>query len=780
MAVSDDVRVLAWWMERQLDPDGPDVVPGPGATTNSTHRDWVLLGTTGAPERAALDPRGLLTPWPVGWSLDWWVGADDRWHLPSRSAAVRQRLVDDAPVVETAMRIPGGDLLHRAWAVAGGEGIPAPGAVVVELENASPVPVAVAVSIRPYNPLGAALVHAINLEGTAVLVDGFAAMSLPKPPSRYAGGDAATDAAAVVLAGDAASSWPEGGVRCSSGQASAAFLFPLPHTASLRVVLPLAPPAATAAARRRNNPVAALAGADPAQAPAPERVASGWEAQVRRSWRAELPEPRLVDALAAGRRHLLLHTAGEDAGAWPPRVVGGLDTSQLAIALDRQGLSAEAARLLLGYVDRQGLDGSFSEETQRVDAASAWLHAVGEHVRLTGSAELARATVGPVATAAHHRQRRRLSRRARRAGEPPLLPLGTGPSWVEPTEASYHDALWAWRGLADAAFVLDAAGQPDAAEEVGGFADALGTAIALAVAADLERLGTPVPPGGPGGRPGFATVGTVVALAEALAAPGAAPAGLTESLAAGCRALAPGEHGSGSVWHRPGNAGASPRLTAGLARAEVLAGLESSRRARWLLDTGAPLWRWPELVHPRTGGGCAGEGHHGAATAAVLDLIRSTVVVEAGAGLWVLPAVPPDWYGQPVEAHGVPTAHGHLSFAVRWHGERPALLWELEPVADDAVAAALGRLARSPFTLRAPGLDPGWSSTDVRGEALLAAPQSSPSVRSSDLAGLTTDAPSPAWSPAPPEPVGPTASGGGASTDQPAAGLAPDDGGSFS
>jgi hypothetical protein len=87
------------------------------------------------------------------WALDWWIGADDRWHLPSREAAVRQSLVGGAPVVETAMRVPGGDLVHRVWAArdsVAGE------VVVVEIENASRLPVAVALSIRPYGPDGAA------------------------------------------------------------------------------------------------------------------------------------------------------------------------------------------------------------------------------------------------------------------------------------------------------------------------------------------------------------------------------------------------------------------------------------------------------------------------------------------------------------------------------------------------------------------------------------------------------------------------------------------------
>jgi hypothetical protein len=62
-----------------------------------------------------------------------------------------------------------------------------------------------------------------------------------------------------------------------------------------------------------------------------------------------------------------------------------------------------------------------------------------------------------------------------------------------------------------------------------------------------------------------------------------------------------------------------------------------------------------------------------------------------------------------VELHDAPTAWGRLSFAVRWHGTRPAVLWDLEP--HDGVGVV---------TLRAPGLDPTWSSTERRGDALLA------------------------------------------------------------
>jgi hypothetical protein len=717
MSPVPDDELLPWWWQRQVDPASPDVVPGPGASQSTTHRNWVLLGTVGGSERAVIDPRGSITPWPDGWSLDWWVGADDTWHLPARTVGVRQRLIEDAPVVETVVRIPGGELIHRAWAVAAGEGVPDGGAVVVELENVSPVPVAVAFAVRPFNPLGRSPVTAITLDATTVSIDGRPAVILPKQPSRVAVGSAAIDAIVPTTAGDAVSTWPEGGARCSSGRASAAFLFPLPHTATVRVLLPLVAVRPGAAKRR----VGGASVPDPRSAPDAERVASGWEVQTRRAPRLDLPEPRLAEAVAAARRFALLHAAGEDVASWPPAILGGLDTAELVVALDQHGLHAEAEHLILGFADRQGLDGSFAGESTRIDATAAWLHSVGHHVRLTGDPTIAETLVGPVAKAAHHLRRRLGARRGRRSeAAGGLFPAGPSASWVPVGDGpTYHDALWARRGLFDAAFVLDAAGQPEAAAEPRALAEEVTTALVVTLGADG------VPGAGPGRASGAGTLATAVALAATLAGPEPAPPELTASLVAAV-AAAPSLV-KGGAWHAPGDAGLSPRLTAWVGSARLAAArTDVAEPLSWLIERGAPVWAWPELVHPRSGGGCAGEGHHAASTAAVLQFVRRLAVQESGGGLAVLPAVPDAWLGQAIEAHDVATSFGRLSFAVRWHGERPALLWEVEPHDDPSVARALAAVGA--FVLTAPGLDPSWSTTELRGEALLASPGRAPST----------------------------------------------------
>lgn len=66
---------------------------------------------------------------------------------------------------------------------------------------------------------------------------------------------------------------------------------------------------------------------------------------------------------------------------------------------------------------------------------------------------------------------------------------------------------------------------------------------------------------------------------------------------------------------------------------------------------------------------------------------------------------PADWKGHPVEVNAVPTRGGLVSYAVRWHDSRPALLWESEMPG---------------LRLHAPGLDPLWMTEEQHGEALLA------------------------------------------------------------
>ena len=101
------------------------------------------IGVIGHEWRATVTAWGRIEPWDGTEHLDWWIAADDRWHTPETEATVRQRLLDGTPVVETRVKVPGGDVLQRVYAVADGGGM-----TIIDLENESSLPVAIAVSHR--------------------------------------------------------------------------------------------------------------------------------------------------------------------------------------------------------------------------------------------------------------------------------------------------------------------------------------------------------------------------------------------------------------------------------------------------------------------------------------------------------------------------------------------------------------------------------------------------------------------------------------------------------
>lgn len=99
-----------------------------------------LIGATGSPCRSWVSPWGDVTPWRrTDETVRWFIAAEDRWHVPASEAAVRQRRIEGTPVVETRVRVPEGDAVQRVWSVPDAGGL-----TVIEVENASVLPFAVA------------------------------------------------------------------------------------------------------------------------------------------------------------------------------------------------------------------------------------------------------------------------------------------------------------------------------------------------------------------------------------------------------------------------------------------------------------------------------------------------------------------------------------------------------------------------------------------------------------------------------------------------------------
>jgi hypothetical protein len=249
-----------------------------------------LIGSLGASIHAQLDGDGAITS--DGDRLEVWVGADDGWHVLADDATTQQWRPGPAPVFETTVRVPGGEVVQRAYGIS----TPAEsGATVVDIENASPAPCSLAFVL-----FVAGRRKHVTLERNTLLVDGVPRLTLAHPARLWIGGPSVRK---VVVSGGvqpgAAAEW--------NAPVEVALLAPLPHRTRLRAALGREP-------------------LDPNALADSDAVARGWDQQLDRGLRTDLPEPWQARVDAA-RADVLLAPPG--AAVFP--------------ALEDWGFDAEAA-----------------------------------------------------------------------------------------------------------------------------------------------------------------------------------------------------------------------------------------------------------------------------------------------------------------------------------------------------------------------------------------------------------------------------------------------------
>ena len=270
---------------------------GPRSVARPADAGSTALGTLDAGVTARLDGGGAVQLEGRDWSLDWWIGGEDRWYVPAIESAVRQRRLGSGPVVETMVRVPGGDILQRAGAVVvgGGEG------VLIEIENTTSSAVAVAVAIRPVGLDGAAGRPALRFDGSQLRIGDDVLLAERSPVERSLG---MVDLAERITAGQVVSDGP---ASAEGPTANGVLVFPVPHTATLRLAL------------------APATGASLGRLPAIEQVADGWDALLRAGGRIALPDDAVTE-LADGARTRLLLDGGDGRGGaatwWPMTSTG--------------------------------------------------------------------------------------------------------------------------------------------------------------------------------------------------------------------------------------------------------------------------------------------------------------------------------------------------------------------------------------------------------------------------------------------------------------------------
>ncbi|MDO8540322.1 MAG: hypothetical protein Q7S40_07755 [Opitutaceae bacterium] len=612
--------VWPYWVERQFNPADESFIPRAFSFShiNLTHRNWTAVGLPDVPYYPIVDPRGLVTPLYDGWSLDFWiVPANGTPLLPSKLRDFAQALaLEDNLRVRSSARW--GDVTLET-------------AVELCLQNHEPHCCIVvrprgartgqlAVSLRPYNPEGISFVEkiAVTPEGCGWLVNNRNSILFDRAPgklvlSSYKDGDAAQRLAEVE---------PDKSVTCEVGMATAVALFDLATFGDLplEVRVPIYDEL-----EPKKRPAIGMATSWP-DAIAPLAKLRICDSQTQ----------RLYDVAVA---NLMLHAPDEIyPGPYTYKRFWFRDAAFMLNATLALGAVERTRRVLRHFAPRQRHDGYFLSQEGEWDSNGEAIWIYHRFVALTGESPPAE-WLPAVAKGAKWIMRKRL-RGDSGLPEAGLLPAGFSAEHLGPNDFYYWDDFWGVAGLRCAADLLREHDSELARRCTETAAEFLAT-IERSFPHGPHRRFPGAIPASPKRRMDSGAVGSLVA-DYPLQVFGAGD----ERILKTADYLRDHSSYDGGFFQHMIHSGINAYLTLHLAQIRLRAG---QVEAAWVLMDrvaafASPTGQWPEAIHPRTGGGCMGDGEHMWAAAEWALMARNCFVREESGRLVVASGVRPEWW----------------------------------------------------------------------------------------------------------------------------------------
>ncbi|HSG48957.1 MAG TPA: hypothetical protein VLA43_14145, partial [Longimicrobiales bacterium] len=398
----------------------------------------------------------------------------------------------------------------------------------------------------------------------------------------------------------------------------------------------------------------------------PPRRSPGWDRALSGTAALRVPEARIRELFDAAVRSLVLHSPGEVyPGPYTYKRFWFRDAAFILHALLCLGLADRVERVLDTFPRRQTPTGLYHSQEGEWDSNGEALWILSRYCELTGRGPKPE-WIRSIERGARWIQRNRLP-----AGEElhaGLLPPGFSAEHLGPNDYYYWDDFWGIAGLRAASLLLPQAGGDVAPSAFREEAERFRGAVERSLSRVAGRLGRPGMPASPYRRLDSGAVGSLAAgyPLEVFAPRDERLLDTAEFLLSRCMV-------QGGFYQDIIHSGVNPYLTLHVAQVLLRAGDGRFRDlVRTVADLASPTGQWPEAVHPRTGGGCMGDGHHVWASAEWVLMLRNMFVREEGGRLVLASGILPEWLAAdgPISFGPAPTSFGPVTVEVLPRGER--------------------------------------------------------------------------------------------------------------
>jgi len=651
--------VWSYWVERQFNPRYKGFVPRSHSLShiNVTQRNWTILGALGNSHRCVVDPRGLVTPWQDGWSLDCWVGTENGLHTPSRLDDVQQSIHNRYPQMKTTFRADELEIKIRSFAVLNQEGSFLVMRTRVTNCGRESCSAKLYFSIRPYNPEGISLIRSLEFrEDHLWRVNGQTGVVLMEPPGRIC--------CSNLKEGDVsflADTFQERSqISCEFGMATGLSEYPLSlrpeEKRDLLLLLTLDP------VRQGKLSFSSLASFD--YPSIRNQFRTGWEKRLSEGASLHFRQRRLTESFLVSKAHL--HTFDRGSNMTPGALTYSLcwirDSAFMIHALDKLGFHDQAREKLQDLPSRQNREGCFVSQEGEWDSNGLAIWAMLEHYKLTMDKEFLQEVYPAMAKGARWIEHKRQQTKHKPSSHAGLLPASISAEHLGPMDHYYWDNFWCLAGVQGTALAARILGKDADAQRFSNSARAYWHAIERSLQCSDKRLGMACLPASPCRRMDSGAIGSLCAVYPLGLLKASHPRVVNTIKLFEDRFLV-GEGFFQEHFH----SGVNCYLSAHLAQCYLAMGNPRVwRMVRYLLKNASSTYTWPEAFHPITKGGCMGEGHHGWATAEWILLLRNLLFFEEGENLRLTRLLLVDDLecGNTFSVRSAPSYFGKVSFKI--------------------------------------------------------------------------------------------------------------------
>jgi hypothetical protein len=657
---------------RQLDPDDPAFIPRAHLSVmmNVTHRNWTAIGNPECDTEPIVDPRGMLTFIPNGWSLDVWVRVGGRLVVPSGVEGVTQKLEQGNPVVQTVVPFPGGLLSLTAFTV----GRSAHCRITVIRTPDLGASLEVIAAVRPFNPEGVSLIHTLSYESVAntLRVNASECLRFSRIPERvllssFDEGDVALQLGSGRTVGLPAA------VECSVGFATGAAVFPVGENEhEFRVTV--------------SCDVGEVKESPQIEVP-PGEAHAKWVEYRTGAMEFLTPDDTLNDLFRASLSTVMQLTDGctITPGPFTYHQFWFRDAAAMLLALDKTGGGRYADRVIRDFPRWQTRSGFYRSQQGEWDANGQALWTVWQHALYSEAGrETAERLLKSMKRGVTWIDRSRV--KAGRRGEPVpegLLPAGLSAEHLGLADYYYWDDFWALAGIRAYIALCEMMHGEEHAESARELHLSFEQSLDRALMSSEALLGRKAIPAGPQRALDCGMIGSIVAVYP-LQVLSPWDARVTDTL----DVLLSRFFQRGMFFQDFVHSGLNTYLTLQVAHVFLYRREQGEflKIFREVISRSSPTFSFPEAIHPTTGGGIMGDGHHGWTAAEVVLLGREMFVYEewdvsyTRYALVLLAGIPGEWFlaGVPFGVANVPTAAGLISLRIEVSGPVVKVVIQLE------------------------------------------------------------------------------------------------------